>query len=78
MIQVNLPDGSARQLDDGASAADLAAQIGPGLLKAAVAAKVDGAVVDLSRPLPDGATVAIVTRRDPERRSRCCVTRPHT
>jgi len=66
MIQVNLPDGSARQLDDGASAADLAAQIGPGLLKAAVAAKIDGEVVDLSRPLPDGATVAIVTRRDPE------------
>lgn len=66
MIQVSLPDGSSRQLDDGASAADLAAQIGPGLLKSAVAARVDGAVVDLARPLPNEATVAILTRRDPE------------
>ncbi|MBN2196099.1 MAG: threonine--tRNA ligase [Polyangiaceae bacterium] len=66
MIQVSLPDGSARQLDDGASAADLAAQIGPGLLKAAVAAKVNGEITDLTRPLPDGATVAVLTKRDPE------------
>ncbi len=66
MISVNLPDGSARQLDDGASAADLAAQIGPGLAKAAVAAKVDGEVTDLNRPLRDGAQVAIVTKRDAE------------
>jgi len=63
-ISVSLPDGSARVLPAGASAADLAREIGPGLAKAAVAAKVDGELVDLGRPLPDGASVAIVTRKD--------------
>ncbi|MEQ8762826.1 MAG: threonine--tRNA ligase [Planctomycetota bacterium] len=66
MIQVKLPDGSERSLQDGASAADLAADIGPGLAKAAVAAKIDGQVVDLSRPLVDGAEVAILTKKDQE------------
>ncbi len=66
MISVSLPDGSQRQLADGASAADLAADIGPGLAKAAVAAKIDGEVVDLGRPLRDGAQVALLTKRDPE------------
>ncbi|MBE7492289.1 MAG: threonine--tRNA ligase [Planctomycetes bacterium] len=66
MPSVKLPDGSLRQLKDGASAADLAAAIGPGLAKAAVAAKVNGTVVDLSRPLPDGAEVAILTKKDKE------------
>ena len=66
MIAVKLPDGSARQLEDGASAADLAAQIGPGLAKAAVAAKVNGEVTDLGCPLADGVEVAILTKRDAE------------
>ena len=66
MIQVKLPDGSARELDDNASAAALAAQIGPGLAKAAVAAKVNGALKDLSAKLADGDEVAIVTKNDPE------------
>ena len=66
MPSVKLPDGSVRQLKDGANAADLAAAIGPGLAKAAVAAKVNGAVVDLARPLPDGADVAILTKKDKE------------
>jgi threonyl-tRNA synthetase len=60
-ITVTLPDGSARTLPSGATAADLAAAIGRGLARAAVAATVDGAQVDLSAPLPDGAKVAIVT-----------------
>ncbi|MEM6787059.1 MAG: threonine--tRNA ligase [Myxococcota bacterium] len=64
MIKVRLPDGSERSLEEGASGATLAADIGPGLAKAAVAMRVDDAVVDLSRPLTDGAEVAIVTRRD--------------
>jgi len=55
MINVRLPDGSERSLDDGASAADLAASIGPGLAKAAVAAKVNGDIVDLNGPLVNGA-----------------------
>jgi len=63
-ITVRLPDGSSRELPAGSSAADLAADIGPGLRRAAVAARVDGELRDLGRPLPDGAEVAIVTRRD--------------
>jgi len=66
MISVTLPDGGVRELADGASAADLAADIGPGLAKAAVAAKVNDAIVDLSKPLPNGAQVALLTKRDEE------------
>jgi len=66
MIQVKLPDGSARELDDNASVATLAAQIGPGLAKAAVVAKVNGVLKDMSTKLADGDEVAIVTSRDPE------------
>src|SRR5688572_7410634 len=65
-MQVKLPDGGVRELADGASSADLAAAIGPGLAKAAVAAKVGGQIVDLSRPLSDGAEVQLLTKRDPE------------
>jgi len=64
MLRISLPDGSVRELPTGASAADLAASIGPGLARAAVAAKVDGELWDLNRPLPDDSTVAIVTRGD--------------
>ena len=65
-MQVKLPDGGVRELAEGASSADLAAAIGPGLAKAAVAAKVGGQIVDLSRPLSDGAEVQLLTKRDPE------------
>jgi threonyl-tRNA synthetase len=65
-MQVTLPDGSQRELSEGATGADLAADIGPGLARAALAVTVDGEVRDLGRPLPDGATVAIVTDRSPE------------
>jgi threonyl-tRNA synthetase len=63
-IHVTLPDGSARALPAGATGADLARAIGPGLAKAAIAARVNGEVHDLGRALPDGATVAILTERD--------------
>ncbi len=66
MLEVKLPDGSVRELEDGASALDLARAIGPGLAKVAVAAKVEGAVTDLRVPLPNGANVAIVTKSDPD------------
>lgn len=59
-VSVTLPDGSRRDLADGATGADLAADIGPGLAKAALAVDVDGELRDLTRPLPDGATVSIV------------------
>lgn len=66
MVHVRLPDGSSRELSEGASAKDLALDIGPGLAKAAVAAKVNGEIVDLARPLPDDAEVALLTKRDEE------------
>jgi threonyl-tRNA synthetase len=60
-VKVRLPDGSAKELDAGTTAADLAASIAPRLAAAAVAATVDGRLVDLASPLPDGAEVTIVT-----------------
>ena len=65
-MQVVLPDGTSKELPDGASGADLAESIGAGLARAALAVKVDGEVRDLTRPLQDGDQVAIVTSRDPE------------
>ncbi len=65
-IRVTLPDGRAVALPPGSSAATLAAEIGPGLARAALAASVDGEIVDLNRPLADGASVRLLTDRDPE------------
>jgi threonyl-tRNA synthetase len=77
-MRVTLPDGSERELPDGATGADLAAAIGPGLARAALAVRVldgdrerrdgsaydAGRVRDLAAPLADGARVEIVTARD--------------
>jgi threonyl-tRNA synthetase len=65
MLSVRLADGSACQLPDGASSGDLAAKIGGRIAKEAVAARVNGLLTDLSAPLPEGAEVVIVTKRDP-------------
>ena len=65
-LRVVLPDGRAVELTAGATAADLAAHIGPGLARAALAAVVNGETVDLDRPLPDDAQVRLLTARDPE------------
>jgi threonyl-tRNA synthetase len=65
-IQVKLPDGSALELDAGATGADAAAAIGAGLAKAALAIKVDGRLRDLSAPLSGGEEIEIVTDRSPE------------
>ena len=65
-IRVTLPDGSQKSLPAGATGADLAKAIGPGLAKAALAVRVDGQVWDLSRPLPDGQQVSILTDKDPQ------------
>jgi threonyl-tRNA synthetase len=65
-MQVTLPDGRALDLPDGATGADAAAAIGPGLAKAALAVKVEGEVRDLGAPLPEGTTLEIVTDRSPE------------
>ncbi|MGH2974645.1 MAG: TGS domain-containing protein, partial [Solirubrobacterales bacterium] len=65
-ITVTLPDGELLELSDGATGADAAAAIGPGLAKAALAIRVDGELRDLSASLADGAEIAILTDRDPE------------
>ena len=67
-ITVELPDGTKKQLPAGATGADLAASIGSGLAKAALATTVDGAETDLSAPLPDNSAVAIITANTPEGR----------
>ncbi|QEM68685.1 threonine--tRNA ligase [Geobacter sp. FeAm09] len=65
-INITLPDGSVRELPAGANVFDLAASIGAGLAKAALAGKINGELVDLSAPLSDGAQVAIITEKSPE------------
>ncbi|MEO6093209.1 MAG: threonine--tRNA ligase [Novosphingobium sp.] len=64
LITIRLPDGSAREMPAGSTPADVAAAIGPGLAKAALAARVDGELIDLSRPLDRDASLALVTQRD--------------
>ncbi len=68
MPTVKLPDGSVRDLDDGATASDLATSVGRRLARDAVAAEVEGQLVDLGRPLPDSAEVRIVVAASPEGR----------
>jgi threonyl-tRNA synthetase len=72
-LTVTLPDGKELQLDDGATGADAAAAIGPGLARAALAIAVSdpqvaggGEVRDLGRPLPQGARIAIITKSSGE------------
>src|SRR6185369_16952335 len=65
-ITVVLPDGSNRALNSGATVLDLAASIGAGLAKAAIAGRVNGELVDLAAKLPDGASVSIITEKSPE------------
>jgi threonyl-tRNA synthetase len=60
-MQVELPDGSKREVPDGATLADVAASIGRGLAKAAIAGKINGKVVDVYTQVPDSARVEIVT-----------------
>ncbi len=68
MPNITLPDGSRRSYDHPVTLAEVAASIGPGLAKAALAAKVDGRLVDLSHQLGDAqdVQVSIVTAKDPE------------
>ena len=63
-IRVRLPDGAVLEVPRGSTPAEIAARIGPGLARAAVAAKVDGQVVDLRLPLESDTALAIMTRKD--------------
>ena len=66
MPDIRLPDGAVRHYDASVTVAEIAASIGPGLAKAALAGKVDGKLVDTSHVVERDASVAIVTDRDPE------------
>ena len=65
-VQVTLPDGSRREAPAGTTSRQIAADIGPGLARAALAAKVNGEIWDLDRPLETDTSLAILTERDPE------------
>ena len=64
MFKIALPDGSSREMPQGSTPADVAAAIGPGLAKAALAARVDGELRDLNRPFEGDSSLALVTSRD--------------
>ncbi|MBB3764639.1 threonine--tRNA ligase [Sphingomicrobium lutaoense] len=64
MMKIALPDGTVKEMPEGATPADVAAAIGPGLAKAALAARVDGELRDLKRPLEGDAELSLVTSRD--------------
>jgi len=66
MIAITLPDGSRREFDNPVSVADVAAAIGPGLAKAALAGKVDGKLVDTSHRIHADAALEIVTDKHPD------------
>ena len=64
MFRITLPDGSVREVAPGTTPADIAAAIGPGLAKAAMAARVDGELRDIMRPFEGDANLALVTSKD--------------
>ncbi|QZD86937.1 threonine--tRNA ligase [Qipengyuania psychrotolerans] len=64
LLKISLPDGSVREMEEGSTPADVAAAIGPGLAKAAIAARVDGELRDINRPFEGDAELALVTARD--------------
>jgi threonyl-tRNA synthetase len=66
MPAITLPDGSVRHYDGAVTGTEIAASIGPGLAKAALAAVVDGAVRDMALPITADAQVKFITRKDPE------------
>ena len=63
-LQLRLPDGSVRDVACGTTTADVAAAIGPGLAKAAVAGVLDGEVMEIARPIEKGGAFRILTARD--------------
>jgi threonyl-tRNA synthetase len=62
-MQVQLPDGSFKEVPEKATVADVAASIGKGLAKAAIAGKIDGKIVDRESPVHDGAKIEIITSK---------------
>ena len=64
LLKISLPDGSVREMPEGSTPADVAAAIGPGLAKAALAARVNGELRDINRPFEGDAQLALVTSKD--------------
>src|ERR671917_2908515 len=64
MFKIALPDGSVREMPEGSTPADVAAAIGPGLAKAALAARIDGEVRDIMRPFEGDGRLELITSRD--------------
>ncbi len=64
MVAITLPDGTVRQYEGPVSGADIAADIGPGLAKAALAVRVDGELTDLLAPIENDACIGIITSKD--------------
>src|SRR5437764_12378268 len=64
MFKIALPDGSVKEMPEGSTPADVAAAIGPGLAKAALAARINGEVRDITRPFEADASLALITSRD--------------
>ncbi|MGB3795745.1 MAG: threonine--tRNA ligase, partial [Alteraurantiacibacter sp.] len=64
LVQISLPDGTKRAMQPGSTPGDVAAAIGPGLAKAAIAARVNGEVRDLNRPFDCDSDLELITARD--------------
>jgi threonyl-tRNA synthetase len=65
-VKVNLPDGTSKEFPQGTTAREVAQSIGPGLAKVALAAKVDGRLVDLTAPIESDAAFQVITPASPE------------
>jgi threonyl-tRNA synthetase len=66
MVAITLPDGSVRSYESQITAGEVAAEIGPGLAKAAMVAKVNGEMWDLDRPITEDANIALITDKNEE------------
>jgi len=65
-LQIELPDGSVRDVDSGATAYDVALTIGEGLARQSVAARFDGQLIDINMPLESSGKLALITQNAPE------------
>src|SRR5712691_10759904 len=65
-IHINLPDGSDKEMPKGSTALDVAKAISPRLADAAIAARTNGDLIDLTRPLEKDTDLRILTEKDPE------------
>lgn len=65
-IEIKFPDGNAKSFDEGVTAEEIAHSISPGLRKAALAAKIDGEMYDLRRPIESDSDIELITNKNDE------------